>query len=113
MIRIPLEEIPCPGTREIEAATPGQPGLFIVRHPQGVSAYLNSCPHTGAPLNWQPNQFLTSDNTLIMCSLHGALFLPSSGFCIQGPCRNQSLVEVPIKIEGTEIIIEPVSPDAA
>ena len=105
MIRIPLADIPCPGTYEIEGASANRPGLFIVRHPQGINAYRNSCPHTGAPLNWQPNQFL-NDAGLIQCSLHGALFLPSNGLCIQGPCRNQTLTEVPVMIEGEELIIE-------
>jgi nitrite reductase/ring-hydroxylating ferredoxin subunit len=105
MIRIPLTDIPCPGTYEIEGASANRPGIFIVRHPQGVSAFRNSCPHTGAPLNWQPNQFLNDDG-LIQCSLHGALFLPSSGFCISGPCRNQSLTPVPITLEDGVITIE-------
>lgn len=105
MIRIPLAQIPCPGSYEIESATPNQPGLFIVHHPQGVSAYRNSCPHTGAPLNWQANQFLNSDGTLIQCSLHGALFLPGSGFCIAGPCRNQALSPVPITVEAGHVVV--------
>lgn len=106
MIRISLDQIPCPGTYEIERAAANRPGIFIVRHPQGVNAYLNSCPHTGAPLNWQPNQFLDNDGTLIQCSLHGALFLPGNGLCIQGPCRHQMLTEVAMTIEGEELIIE-------
>lgn len=107
MIRIPLQQISCPGTHEIESTDPSQPGLFIVHHPQGVNAYRNSCPHTGAPLNWLPNQFLDLDGTLIQCSLHGALFLPSSGVCIAGPCRNQSLTPAPIKVKEGCVIVEP------
>ena len=31
---------------------------FVVYKDGHVSAFVNSCPHTGAPLNWCPHQFL-------------------------------------------------------
>jgi len=48
--------------------------LFIVRKENSIYAYENRCPHVGTSLDWQPNQFLDSSNSLIQCSTHGALF---------------------------------------
>ena len=64
--KIPLDEIPCPGTLELPGKDASQPGAFIVHHAEGISAFQNSCPHTGAELNWQPNQFLDRDNEFPM-----------------------------------------------
>ena len=73
--------------------------LFIIRKNNHVYGYKNSCPHVGAPLDWQPNQFLNHDLTLIQCAMHGALFTPENGQCISGPCNGQALT--PINIEDT------------
>ena len=62
---------------------------FMVRSGDGVYAYRNSCPHTGAPLDWTPDSFLNIDGTLIQCALHGALFQNETGLCVHGPCVNQ------------------------
>ncbi len=106
MITIALQQLPCPGSYEIESRDPAKPGAFIVHHPQGISAFLNRCPHTGAPLNWQPDQFLDFEQKHILCSLHGALFRSQDGFCIAGPCQGQSLEPVPIRIEQNQIQID-------
>lgn len=67
---------------------------FAVRHNGKLYTYINSCPHTGATLNWKPDQFLNLDKTLIQCSLHGAQFLIETGECIYGPCRGRSLTAI-------------------
>ena len=48
--------------------------LFVVRTGATVRAYENSCPHTGGPLDWVPDQFLTREKDMILCATHGALF---------------------------------------
>ena len=106
MITIPLQQLNCPGSYEIESQNPARPGAFIVRHDNGVSAFLNRCPHTEAPLNWQPNQFLDLEQTHILCSLHGALFRSDDGFCISGPCQGQSLTPIPVRVEKDQIRVE-------
>lgn len=71
--------------------------LYIVLHHEGqVKAYINSCPHLAIPLEWQEHQFLDADTGLIRCSTHGALFLPSNGACVSGPCAGDALQAVPI-----------------
>ena len=64
---------------------------FLLAVDKTVKCYINSCPHTGATLNWNPNQFLTVNQEFIQCSVHGALFEKDSGLCIAGPCVGTEL----------------------
>ncbi len=73
--------------------------VLAVRQGTRVFTYVNSCPHTGAPLDFQPGRFLSLDKTLIQCSTHGALFQIENGFCVQGPCAGKSLVPVAVVVE--------------
>ena len=88
-----LQDIEDPGSRGFEIdcgmATPLR--LFVVRKGDVLAAYYNRCPHTGAPLEWRPNQFLDLDDSFIQCAIHGALFRPEDGYCLRGPCAGQSL----------------------
>ncbi|MBA3582865.1 MAG: Rieske (2Fe-2S) protein [Gammaproteobacteria bacterium] len=77
----------------------GQQELFVVRNNNRCHAYFNSCPHTGAPLNWQDHRFLNYDKTLIMCSLHGAQFRISDGRCLHGPCVGAHLSRIDTEID--------------
>lgn len=70
--------------------------LFIVRQDGQVYGYHNQCPHLGVELQWQADQFLTSEASHIICSTHGALFEISNGQCIYGPCAGESLSPVQI-----------------
>lgn len=95
-----LNDISNPGAKGFDNA---DKPFFIVRHGSTVRAYENSCPHTGAPLNWQPDQFLDIDEQVIQCSLHMALFDIPSGQCIAGPCVNQHLNNIPIVVDNEYI----------
>jgi len=82
----------CMSSKEFTSDGLGSRGGFIVREESGgLKAYENSCPHTGAPLNWTPDQFLTRSGRYIQCSIHGAMFLVSSGECFSGPCSGRFL----------------------
>lgn len=71
--------------------------ILIVRTQSGaVFAYHNRCPHTGAPMEWEPDRFLDYTSTIIQCGIHGALFRIEDGYCVSGPCVRQSLQ--PIKL---------------
>jgi nitrite reductase/ring-hydroxylating ferredoxin subunit len=105
-----LEELPDPGS--LEFVMPGREedrAGFVVRHGDAVRAYRNRCPHTGASLNWLPDQFLELEGKLIQCATHGALFRPEDGRCIRGPCVDQSLEALPVKIENGIVWLEPDS----
>ena len=73
--------------------------IIIVRTEKGVLAYINSCPHIGAPLDLRPGQFLSHNKENIVCSTHGALFQIDTGLCIFGPCKDAYLQSIPITIE--------------
>ena len=72
---------------------------FVVYKDGHVSAFENRCPHTGAPLNWSPHQFLDVEAEYIQCSLHGAIFRTEDGFCLRGPCVGESLKSIPVALE--------------
>ncbi len=80
--------------------------IFVVFKGDKFYVYQNSCPHTGAPLDWMPDQFLNLDKTHIQCSTHHALFRIEDGFCVAGPCAGQSLKKVPVRVEGEHVIAE-------
>jgi nitrite reductase/ring-hydroxylating ferredoxin subunit len=90
-------------TAEIAGATKM---LIAVREGSQAFVYINSCPHIGAPLDLQPGKFLSHDKKHIMCSTHGALFEISSGLCTFGPCKDDHLDILPIRVENGEIFAE-------
>lgn len=73
-------------------------GVFVINKHGNYYGFINSCPHTGAPLEWMPNQFLSLDGEHIQCSLHGARFTIDRGLCIYGPCLGQSLKSIELNI---------------
>lgn len=79
--------------------------LFAVRQRGEVYVYQNRCPHLGIELNWQEDQFLDYDDSLIQCATHGALFIIESGECIAGPCHGKALKQVTSKIENGYVIV--------
>lgn len=79
--------------------------IFLI-HKDGVFyAYKNACPHLNIPLNWREHEFLDTDGSLIQCATHGALFLIESGLCVYGPCQNQHLSKLDLRIQGGEIFL--------
>lgn len=77
--------------------------LMLLRKGLDVFCYLNSCPHTGAPLDFVDGKFLAADKQHIQCSTHDALFEIANGRCISGPCLGQSLRPVPIQVLNGEV----------
>lgn len=73
----------------------GPESLLLMRRGDEVRAFLNVCPHAGRRLDWAPGRFLF-DAGLLVCAAHGACFRVPDGHCVSGPCRGQSLTEVPL-----------------
>jgi nitrite reductase/ring-hydroxylating ferredoxin subunit len=85
----------------------GKPsGGFMVNRDGEYFAYVNSCPHTGAPLEWTPDQFLDAEGGHIICAVHGALFEIATGLCVYGPCTGASLESVPLEVMGSKAKIK-------
>jgi nitrite reductase/ring-hydroxylating ferredoxin subunit len=91
---------------------------FAVRHEGAARAYVNRCPHLGVELDWQPGQFFEESGLYLVCSTHGAIFEPSTGLCIAGPCRGARLQTIAVVEHQGRILIhddipEPVPGDGS
>ena len=95
-----LAEIPDPGSRGFEL---GERAIFVVRRGQLLKGYVNSCPHTGGPLDWVEHQFLDHERERILCATHGALFRLEDGQCLAGPCAGKSLRPVALAVVAGEV----------
>jgi nitrite reductase/ring-hydroxylating ferredoxin subunit len=99
-------DIEDPGSKSFELKIKRKTqSIFLIHKNGSFFAYYNKCPHTGASLEWQENQFLDLDKELIQCATHDALFTIDSGKCIAGPCTGDSLQTLPITIQADEIHI--------
>lgn len=79
--------------------------IFVVRAGARAFAYVNVCPHTGSPLDWQPDDFMSEDGCSIMCHTHGALFEIEDGFCIAGPCAGDALTPVKVEVDASGNVV--------
>lgn len=61
-------------------------------------AYKNSCPHQGRRMNYSIGKFLLTEEGNLVCPAHGAEFLPETGFCVNGPCKGESLEPIHIQL---------------
>ena len=101
-----LHDIPDGGSRLIPLGDEAGTEIFLVRRNQRVHGYFNACPHTGAPLNWGADEFLSLDGQHIQCALHGALFRIHDGYCVWGPCLHRSLEALALAIEDGQVFIK-------
>ena len=108
-----LDELTDPDCRGTAVMLEGRlQDIFVVRQGNQVYGYLNSCPHTGGPLDWLPGQFLDLEKKYIQCKTHDARFRMHDGECVAGPCRGDSLVMVPTAIDEGDVVILAGTSDA-
>ncbi len=79
-----------------------QEGGFAICRDGKFYAYRNHCPHVGSPLDWVPNQFFSDDGKTLRCHTHGAVFSPTTGECLAGPCP-RGLYPIPIQVGNDNI----------
>ena len=95
----PLSAIPDGEGKEFVFGDPkGGFRMFVVRTGDAVVGYVNICPHFSLPLNYRPDEFMNSDGTLIMCTMHFALFRIEDGLCVDGSCVGHYLDPVPLTV---------------
>ena len=80
--------------------------FFVVKKDNALHAYVNQCPHVGAPLEWIPDQFLDADAQFIQCAVHGAAFVIDDGACAGGPCNGIGLTALPLLQEGDDVKVD-------
>jgi len=101
------DDLPENKTRSFNVETKdGEIDLFIIKIDNKLYGYKNFCPHLGIPLNWQPDDFLSIEETHIQCATHGALFTPETGNCIAGPCSGDTLSSLKIELRDQEIYLQ-------
>ncbi|MDG2242620.1 MAG: Rieske (2Fe-2S) protein [Rhodospirillaceae bacterium] len=82
-----------------------QHSIMVVEWHGDIHAYVNSCPHARVPLNMLGDTFFDLTGKYLLCTMHGAHFRPSDGYCTRGPCRGKSLRPFPIKVEGDNVVV--------
>ncbi len=79
----------------------GEPqAAFVIRYDGKTHAYLNRCAHVPVELDWMEGEFFDYSGLHLVCSTHGATYLPETGHCIAGPCKGRRLV--PLCVEEHE-----------
>ena len=59
----------------------------------------------GTPLETFPDKFLNQTGELLLCSTHGARFRITDGFCVEGPCKGQTLNSLAVRIEDGFVVL--------
>jgi len=94
-----VDEIPDRSGRSFTITRDGaETAIMVVRVGRMVRAYVNSCPHLGLNLDWQPDYFFDYERRHILCGVHGALFRVADGLCVHGPCLGRALEPVAIEV---------------
>ncbi len=106
-----LNDIPDGGSKGIQLQTAQRSyAMILVRLGEQCHAYENRCPHLGLPLEWQPDQFLSDDGSMIQCRSHGALFTLEQGLCVSGPCSGNHLTSITIELNQRNIYLNETPP---
>ncbi|NLQ18279.1 Rieske 2Fe-2S domain-containing protein [Marinomonas sp. M1K-6] len=79
--------------------------FFVVKKDGQLFAWRNACPHVnGAPMAWRKDAYMDAKKQHVACHAHGALFEPTTGLCIQGPCLGKALEKIPIHISQAGVV---------
>jgi nitrite reductase/ring-hydroxylating ferredoxin subunit len=80
---------------------------FVVRYEGKVYGYLNRCAHVPIELDWAEGEFFESSGLYLMCSTHGAVYVPDSGLCASGPCKGGRLRPIAVREENDKVYWQP------
>lgn len=83
----------------------GEVAAFAVRYDGKIYAYVNRCAHVPVELDWMDGAFFDYSKLYLICSTHGAMYLPHTGVCVQGPCRGKSLQAVAIEEHDGQVFL--------
>lgn len=96
------------------------PGLrtrsaFVGRAGGRAMAFANLCQHNPVPLDLPDDPApaengvrlapMADDGAHLMCHSHGALYRPSDGQCVLGPCYGQRLFALAIEDAGGALVL--------
>ena len=80
---------------------------FVVRYGGKVYGYLNRCAHVPMELDWFKGEFFESGKMYLMCSTHGAIYIPETGVCAGGPCRGGKLRPIAVRESESGVYWQP------
>ncbi|HEX2933061.1 MAG TPA: Rieske 2Fe-2S domain-containing protein [Candidatus Binatia bacterium] len=78
---------------------------FLVNDQGSYHAYINRCRHMATPLDFVRDEFVSDDGQFLRCYTHGALYEFSTGLCVDGPCKGESLYRLPVRIDRGEVLV--------
>ncbi|HZA53071.1 MAG TPA: Rieske (2Fe-2S) protein [Candidatus Udaeobacter sp.] len=78
---------------------------FLINDSGNFYAYVNRCRHMTTPLDFIRAQFFTEDGRHLMCYTHGALYEPTTGLCVSGPCKGESLYKLPVRVDRGDVLV--------
>lgn len=85
---------------------------FVIKYQGELFAYRNQCPHNGSQLDWTPGKVFDETGEWLVCATHGAIFHPQNGRCAAGPCVNQRLISLPVRLQDEQILVRMEYPDS-
>ncbi|NPA73052.1 MAG: Rieske 2Fe-2S domain-containing protein [Gammaproteobacteria bacterium] len=77
----------------------GHKSILLIKFEERVKAYENNCPHQDVPLNEAYKIDVNPFEKTLKCSVHDAYFNIEDGVCIEGPCWDEALVTVDVRVE--------------
>ncbi|HWP56287.1 MAG TPA: Rieske 2Fe-2S domain-containing protein [Candidatus Acidoferrales bacterium] len=77
---------------------------ILVKYAGAHYAYVNRCCHMPMPMDWVENRFFTEDGRYLICATHGAVYEPTTGECVWGPCCGGMLEVVPIAVANGKVL---------
>lgn len=80
---------------------------FVVRYGGKAYGYLNRCAHVPIELDWAEGEFFESSGLYLMCSTHGAVYVPDSGYCAGGPCKGGRLRPIAVSEHDAQLYWQP------
>ena len=89
-----------------EVEREGKPSpAFLIRFRGKVYGYLNRCAHISIELDWNQGEFFDYSKLYLICSTHGATYVPDSGHCIAGPCKGLGLQKLTVEERDGKIYV--------
>lgn len=73
--------------------------LVLIKYEESVRCYVNNCPHQDVPLNEAYKIDVNPFEKTMKCSVHDAYFNIEDGLCIDGPCWDEALQAVEVKLD--------------
>ena len=78
---------------------------FVVRFDGAVYAYINRCAHVPVEMDWTDGAFFDYSKLYLICSTHGAMYLPHTGECVAGPCTGRWLMPVAVEERDGQVLL--------